>query len=114
MADAGTANWPKCAKCMRAVDAYGLENDTAASIEVWARCDGIAIDPRSGDAVAGKVRVHAPLKSSTVITKGIGWSGQRFTDIIRRLAFFADDAMSEGREFTQTLTAQGIRKRHTV
>jgi hypothetical protein len=99
---------------MRTVDAYGLENDTPRALEIWARCDGVLKDPNSGDAVFGAVRVHEPLKSSVVISKGIGWSDNRLTDIVRGLAFFAPTEVSEGREFQQTISRDGVKKRDTV
>ena len=43
-ADRGTDNWPKCMRCLRAVDAYGIERENDASIEVWAKCTGARID----------------------------------------------------------------------
>ena len=110
----GVANWPKCALCMRGVDAYGLENETDSMIEIWARCDGVAIDPSTGVQIHGSPRVHEVKKSSVFIKKGPGWSGNRLTDIISRLAFFAPGAASEGREFTQNLSADGLKKRDTV
>jgi len=99
---------------MRAVDAYGLENETDSGIEIWARCDGVAIDPSSGVQIHGSPRVHETMKSSIFLNKGRGWSRNRLTDIISRLAFFAPDAASEGREFTQNLSADGLKKRDTV
>lgn len=98
-------NWPKCALCNRSVDAYGLENDTPRAIEIWARCDGIEIDPGSGLQVHGGVRVHPQMKSSVTIEKKAGWSPNRLTDIVARLAFFAPD---EGRHFEQDTSADGV------
>jgi len=97
---------------MRAVDAYGLENDTDRKIEVWARCDGILRDPTTGQQVHGAERQHEPMKSSVTIVKNVGWSLQRLTDIIARTAFFAPSEVSEGREFAQTLDMNGVRNAH--
>lgn len=107
VADRGTMNWPKCALCMRAVDAHGIANENAASIEIWARCDGVRIDPKTGKTVGFAPRVHPPMKSSVTLLKGSGWSPQRFTDILRRQAFFAPAGEGE-RKFQQTLTAKGV------
>ena len=107
-AQAGTSNWPKCTRCKRAVDAYGIENETDRYVEIWARCDGIYRDPRSGQAVHGHGRKHESMKSSVRIGKGPGWSNQRFTDIVSRMAFFAPDG---DRDFRQTLTHEGVGKR---
>lgn len=78
VADHGQMNWPKCARCMRQVDAYGIENETTGHIEIWARCNGIT---------HGK-RVHPVIRDSVYIFKGPGWSVNRFTEIVRRQAFF--------------------------
>lgn len=107
VADHGTASWPKCAICLRNVDAYGIENETDASIEIWARCDGVRIDPKTGKTIGFAVRMHEPMKSSVTILKGPGWSPQRFTDIVRRQAFFAPAGEGE-RRVMQTITAQGV------
>jgi hypothetical protein len=114
VANRGVSNWPKCARCGRDVDAYGLENETDHHIEVWARCDGILRDPRTGDAVWEMTRMHEPMKTSVTVNKGSGWSHNRLTDIISRLAFFAPTEVSEGREFYQGISGEGVRKRHTV
>src|ERR1700690_4191485 len=74
----GQLNWPKCAACARQCDAYGIENETPSMIEIWARCNGVTHGHR----------VHELKRDSVVIMKGIGWSPNRFTEIIRRLAFF--------------------------
>ena len=108
MADHGTINWPKCALCMKSVDAYGIENETPFSIEIWARCDGFRIDPQTGQAVTLGVRRHAEMKSSATIMKKPGYTNQRLTDIIRRLAFF--DPQGD-RQFNQTITPGGVEKR---
>lgn len=110
----GLMNWPKCAICMRAVDAYRLVRDTDTEVEIEARCDGVRIDPSSGLAVHGSAMMHPSMKSSITINKGAGWSANRFTDIVSRLAFFAPDAASEGREFTQDTSASGVHKKPTV
>lgn len=110
----GQLNWPKCALCMRALDAYGIESETSAHIEVWGRCDGVRHDPDSGLSVYGSPRIHPELKSSMTIVKGPTWSVNTSADIIARLAFFAPDTVSEGREMTQDLSAEGVRKKHTV
>lgn len=107
-------NWPKCAICGRALDAYGLEAENATHVEIWGRCSGIRLDPDSGRAVHGSERIHPEMKSSLTVVKGPGWSENRATDIISRLAFFAPDAASEGREFTQDVTQEGVRKKWTV
>ena len=114
MADRGTVNWPKCAKCMRAVDAYGIENETEHLLELWCKCSGSVLDPTTGQRVFGTPTMHEPRKSSFTIVKTTGWSDNRFTDIVRRIAMFSDDGQSEGREFTQTLTQEGVRKKDTV
>ena len=107
IADHGQVNWPKCARCMRAVDAYGIENETPGSIEIWAECRGVRIDPKTGQSVWGG-KTHPTMRSSMWLMKGPGWSPNRFTDIVRRLAFFH----AEGdRQFLQTLTQDGIAKR---
>lgn len=107
-------NWPRCALCMRALDAYGIEGENSTSIEIWGRCDGIRRDPDTGRAQHGAPRVHEPLKSSMTIVKGPTWSPNTASDLISRLAFFAPDAASEGREVVQTLDASGVRKKWTV
>jgi hypothetical protein len=117
--DRGAALWPKCARCRRAVDAYGVMNENASSIEIWARCDGVRIDPKSGgslwDLVRGRpsasLREHPPLKSSSHILKGPGWSVNRFADIVSRLSFFSPDG---DRQFTQNLTPEGVARRWTA
>jgi len=114
MADRGTVNWPKCAKCMRAVDAYGIENETEQLLEIWCKCGGEVLDPTTGQRAFGAPTIHEPRKSSFIIKKTVGWSENRFTDIVRRIAMFSDSGESEGREFTQTLTQEGVRKRDTV
>lgn len=105
--DIGAASWPKCARCRRAVDAYGIANETDAQIEIWARCDGIRRDPKTGQAVWPETRQHYEMKSSVWILKGPGWSPHRFTDIVRRTSFFSPDG---DRQFTQNLTADGVAK----
>ena len=105
----GEMLWPKCRICGRAVDAYGIERESDASIEVWARCGGTRLDPSSGRAVWGfAAKNHPPMKSSTTILKGPGWSPQRFADIVSRLAFFGPEG---DREFRQDLTREGIARR---
>lgn len=106
-ADHGTTNWPKCVLCMRSVDAYGIENETDASIEIWARCDGVRIDPKTGRTVLNAPRKHMTMKSGVIILKGVGWSAQRFTDIVRRQAFFAPAGEGE-RRFQQNITKGGV------
>jgi hypothetical protein len=93
--DRGEANWPKCIRCRRAVDAYGIENETASHIELWARCDGIARDPQTGAAIHGAEKRHGTLRDSIYIEKGDAWTPARFTDIVRRQAFFAPDGDRE-------------------
>lgn len=95
VADHGQMNWPKCAACGRQVDAYGIENESAGSIEVWARCNGMT---------QGR-RVHPERRDSTHILKGPGWSPNRFTDIVRKLAFFHPLG---DRQFRQDLTMRGV------
>ena len=107
-------NWPKCCLCGRALDAYGIEGENSESIEIWGRCDGVRHDPDTGRAVHGSERNHPVLKSSMTIVKGPTWSPNTAADLISRLAFFAPDAASEGREVTQTLDAEGVRKKWTV
>jgi hypothetical protein len=99
---------------MRALDAYGIEEETDHYIEVWGRCDGQRLDPRTGLAVFGAPRVHEPRKTSMTVAKGIGYSPNRFADIVSRLAFFAPDATSVGREVTQDISAEGVKKRDVV
>lgn len=106
---AGGLNWPRCARCARVVDAYGIETETAGSIEIWARCDGILRDPKTGLAVGLAARLHYPMKGSVTILKGPGWSRQRFTDIVSRQAFFALDGGD--RQWRQDLTPEGVGKR---
>jgi len=48
------------------------------------------------------------MKSSLTIRKGAGWSTNRFTDIVSRLAFFAPDTLSEGRAFQQDTSPTGV------
>jgi hypothetical protein len=105
--DIGAASWPKCARCRRAVDAYGIQNENSTSIEIWAECRGIRLDPATGTAVWPEQRIHYPMKSSVWILKGPGWSPQRFTDIVRRQAFFSPDG---DRQYTQTLTPDGVKR----
>lgn len=115
LADRGAANWPKCALCLRAVDRYGIENETARSIEIWAECSGVRIDPATGtvawilDAHGRPVsapKKHETMRSSVTIAKTAGWSMNRFVDIVRRLAFFAPEGE---RKWVQDLTAQAVR-----
>lgn len=73
------APWPKCAVCMRNVDAYGIENDTPASLEVWVRCDGIR---------DGEERKHEAKRAGFRIDKRryvLGLSENEFRDIVSRL-----------------------------
>jgi hypothetical protein len=91
---------------MRSVDAYGYENETDAAIEVWAVCNGVRIDPQSGSAVHGAPKVHETKKDSVVIRKGPGWSHQRLTDLLERLAFF--DPQGE-RDWKQDLSFEGAK-----
>ena len=107
VADRGQLLWPKCARCMRAVDAYGIENETDASIEIWVRCDGMRIDPRTGQAVHGAMRRHASMRSSVTILKGVGWSPQRFTEIVSKTALFHPEG---DRVFLQLPSAQTVRR----
>jgi hypothetical protein len=105
----GQVLWPKCARCMRAVDAYGIEEETKGHIEIWARCGGTRIDPATGGAVFGFLaRNHPTMKSSTTILKGPGWSPQRFADIVSRLAFFGPEG---DRQFVQNVTPEGVARR---
>jgi len=105
----GALNWPRCARCRRIVDAYGMENETDASVELWARCDGILQDPKTGLALWPAQRVHPSMKGSITILKGPGWSHQRFTDIVARQAFFAVDGGD--RQWRSDLTIEGVGKR---
>lgn len=107
---AGQINWPRCWICKRIVDAYGIENETDASIEVWAKCTGVLQDPQTGLSVGFSTRKHPEMKSSVTILKGPGWSPQRLTDIIARQAFFAPPGEGE-RQFLQTLSPDGVGRR---
>lgn len=102
----GATNWPKCMLCKVPVSAYGMENDTDYEVEIWARCDGLQQSVVTGEWV----QVHPMMKSSCTIEKRAGWSANRMTDIIPRLAFFAPDSLSEGRDFVQELSAEGVSK----
>lgn len=106
---AGNLNWPRCARCRRVVDAYGIANENSGSIEIWARCDGILRDPKTDQAVGFALRRHPEMKGSVTILKGPGWSPNRFADIVSRQAFFAEDGGT--REWRQSLTPEGIGKR---
>lgn len=106
LADRGVANWPKCALCLRAVDRYGIENETPKHIEIWAECTGVRIDPATGRGLFGAAKKHDTLRSSVTIAKTMGWSENRFTDILRRLAFFAPEGE---RKWVQDLTARAVR-----
>lgn len=108
------ASWPYCHRCGRSVDAYGLENDTPHAIELWARCSGVMLDPETGGQVFGTPRRHEEMKSSVTIIKGAGWSDNRLRDIIARTGFFAPTEVSEGREFRQDLSSEGVAKKATV
>jgi hypothetical protein len=104
VADRGHMNWPKCALCGRAVDAYGIEDDANLYVEIWAKCSGVRIDPQSGLAVHGAPKVHEERRGSIKIQK---WShldinSGRFTDLVRRLAFFQPEFAE--RNFKQGLT----------
>jgi hypothetical protein len=88
VADQGQMNWPKCAICMRAVDSYGIEEETAQYVQVWAQCDGIRRDPQSGNAVHGAPKMHEMKKGSVHISKLEAVTFNQFSDIVRRLAFF--------------------------
>ena len=105
VADRGQMNWPKCAICGRAVDAYGLEEDAILYVEIWAECSGIRIDPSTGVAVAGAPKVHEKRRGSVkIIKKGhLDLSGGRFTDMVRRLAFFGHE--DSERNWDQHLTS---------
>lgn len=101
VADGAQRLWPKCARCMRAVDAYGIENETSDHIEVWARCDGIRWDPDSGRALPGSVPVHRSMKTSFTLKKGLNWTPNTFAEIVSKMALFAPSEVSEGRDFDQ-------------
>ena len=101
VADAASASWPKCARCLRNVDAYGIENETRKQLEIWARCDGVRKDPMTGRAVDGAPRVHEPRKGGVIIHKGPQWSEQSMTDVLRRLAFFPPDGEDASRDLVQ-------------
>ena len=105
VADRGQINWPKCALCQRAVDAYGLEDDAILYVEIWAECSGIRIDPASGAAVAGAPKMHEKRRGSVKIIKkgGLDISSGRFTDLVRRLAFFEPELAE--RNWDQHLTS---------
>ena len=103
---AGQINWPRCARCKRIVDAYGVENESDTHVEIWAKCSGIAQDPDTGLSLPFATRKHHEMKSSVVIMKGPGWSAQRLTDIISRQAFFAIDG---DRAWAQNLTREGLK-----
>ena len=107
---AGHLNWPRCFICKRIVDAYGIENETDASIEIWGECTGVLQDPKTGQSVGFAPKRHEKMRSSVVILKGPGWSPQRLTDIIARQAFFAPPGEGD-RQFLQTLTPDGVGKR---
>lgn len=110
IADRGQVLWPKCARCMRAVDAYGIEAETDERIEIWVRCDGIRIDVQTGQAVPGAARQHESIKTSATILKGLSWTANRFAEIVSKMAFFAPDG--EGtRQFVQTEEADTVRTR---
>jgi len=101
----GQINWPRCGICDRIVDAYGLEEDCDAYIELWGECSGQLIDPKTGTPVHGAPRKHERMRSSFRVIKGPGWTANRLTDIVRRTTLFA----AEGeREFKQTLTSEGV------
>ena len=105
---AGQLNWPRCAICHRVVDAYGIENETEASIEIWAECTGMLLDPATGRAVAFSIPKHPKKKGSIVLLKGPGFSANRLTDIIARQAFFSPEGE---RQWAQNLSADGAGKR---
>lgn len=67
----GQINWPACSRCLRIVDAYGIEEETEKYIEVWARCD----QHRGRDVVR--------------IQKHLGWGPNTLSSIIRFVGFFA-------------------------
>jgi hypothetical protein len=69
-------------------------------------CYGVRLDPQTGQQVHGSPKVHETRKDSVTVRKGPGWSDQRLTDIISRLAFF--DPQGE-RDWQQTLSADGAR-----
>jgi hypothetical protein len=98
VADHGQMNWPKCAHCGRQVDAYGIENETAGHIEIWARCSGIT---------QGR-RVHQVKRDSVFFLKGATWSPNTFTDWVRRQAFFHHNG---DRHWQQMPTVHGARPR---
>lgn len=106
---AGQLNWPRCARCRRIVDAYGIANENGGSIEIWAQCTGVLQDPATGLAMPFQPRRHPPMKGSVVILKGPGWSPQRFTDIVARQAFF--DETGGDRQWRQDITPEGVGKR---
>lgn len=101
----GLLNWPRCEICKLPVHAYGLENDSDALVEIRATCHGQEF---SANGVPNSARRHPSMTSSIVIHKGPDWSQNRMTDIISRLAFFADEAYA-GREFQQDTSEEGVR-----
>lgn len=102
---AGQINWPRCALCRRIVDAYGMANETSSSVEIWARCTGVLLDPSTGLAVHGAPKRHEMRADSVTIAKGPGWTHRRLTDAISRLMFFAPDG---DRHWAQDLSHDGV------
>jgi hypothetical protein len=104
VADRGQLNWPKCALCGRAVDAYGIEEDAVLYVEIWAECTGIRLHPDTGAALPGATKVHDKRRGSIKVLKAghLDISNPRFTDMVRRLAFFAPELAE--RNFDQGLT----------
>lgn len=76
----GEANWPRCAVCLRSVDAYGIDENTRKYIELWARCDGIA-GPYGGKHVRS---YRAGIRIDKTAWPG-GWTENTSVDILARL-----------------------------
>jgi hypothetical protein len=77
----GTAAWPKCLVCKRAVSAYGIADETWKYIEFWVRCDGIA-DPMGGQH-ARSYRAGIRIDKTRFVH---GWTINSAADILARLA----------------------------
>lgn len=80
IADRAVVQWPKCLRCGRIVSAYGYDNETDRTVEVWVRCDG---------QEPGGERVHAPRRAGVTIDKRSypgGWTENTRVDVLRRVA----------------------------
>jgi len=104
-----TSRWPSCYICNKSVHAYGVENETAAYIEVWMECRGVEIDPATGRVVEDAPRKHELRRTSVRIEKRGIWSHQRFTQIMGDTIAFAPAGEGERDFVVEAGNAQSVR-----